>query len=69
MHLLAGNEILGNALFFHPYLEFFSSMFSPLRTKYRETHSIFQYLVRMQGNADQKNSKYGHLLPTESLVY
>lgn len=68
MHLLAGNEILGNVLFFHPYLEFFSSLFCPIQTKYREIQIISQYLVQMRGNAGTENSKYVRLLPTESLL-
>ena len=68
MHLLAGNEILGNVLFFHPYLEFFSALFFPIQTKYGEIQSISQYLVRMRGNAGTENSKYVRLLPTESLL-
>ena len=68
MHLLAGNEMLGNVLFFHPYLEFFSSLFFPIQTKYGKIQSISQYLVRMRGNAGTENSKYVRLLPTESLL-
>ena len=68
MHMLAGNEILGNVLFFHPYLEFFPSLFFPIQTTYGEIQSISQYLVRMWGNAGTENSKYVRLLPTESLL-
>ena len=33
-----------------------------IRTDYGEILHIFPYLVRMQENADQNNSKYGHFL-------
>ena len=42
------------------YLEFFWSIFSRIRTKYREIGSISPYSVRMRVNTDQKNSEYGH---------
>ena len=43
-----------------PYSEFFWSLFSRIQTKYGEILRIFPYSVRMRGNKDQKNSKYGH---------
>ena len=42
-----------------PYLEFFCSVFSPIRTEYGETLCISPYSVRMWENTDQKNSEYG----------
>ena len=43
-----------------PYLDFFWSVFSPIRTEYGEILHISPYSVRMRENTDQKNSKYGH---------
>ena len=47
-----------------PYLEFFWSVFSRIRTKYREMRSISSHSVRcsvrMRENTDQKNSEYKH---------
>ena len=43
------------------YLEFFWSVFSHIRTKYREIRCISLYSVRALENADQKNSNYGNL--------
>ena len=49
-----------------PYSELFWSVFSPIRTEYREIR-IYPYSGRMRENMDQKNSKYGHIL--RSLKY
>ena len=43
-----------------PFLEFFWSVFSRIRTEYGEIRSIAQYSVRIQKNTDQKISEYGH---------
>ena len=43
-----------------PYSELFWSVFSRMRTEYREILRIFPYSVRMRENADQNNSEYGH---------
>ena len=45
-----------------PYLEFFWSVFSQIRTEYGEIRSISPFSVRMRENTDQKNSEYGHFL-------
>ena len=44
-----------------PYSEFFWSVFSRIRTEYGKIRSISPYSVGTPGNADQKNSEYGHL--------
>ena len=44
------------------YSELFWSTFSRIWTEYGEIRSISPYLVRMQENADQNNSKYVHFL-------
>ena len=44
-----------------PYSELFWSVFSHISTEYGEMRNISPYLVRMQENADQNNSEYGHL--------
>ena len=41
-----------------PYSEFFWSVFSLVRTEYKEIHSISPYSVRMLENTALKNSKY-----------
>ena len=41
------------------YSKFFWSIFSCIRTEYGEIRNISPYSVRMRGNTDQKNSKYG----------
>ena len=41
-----------------PYAELFWSLFSRIRTEYREMRSISPYSVQMQGNVDQNNSEY-----------
>ena len=51
-----------------PYLEFFQSVFSRIRTKYRDLRSKFLYSVRMRENTDQKNSEYGHFLRSVSCL-
>ena len=43
-----------------PYLEFFLSVFSRIRTEYGEILYISSYSVRIWENKDQKNSEYGH---------
>ena len=45
-----------------PCSELFWSAFSCIRTEYGEMFLITPYSVRMQKNADQNNSKYGHFL-------
>ena len=45
-----------------PYSELYWSIFSRIRTKYREILSIFPYLVRMRENTDENNSEYRHFL-------
>ena len=45
-----------------PYSDIFWSVFSRIRTEYREIRSIFLSSVRMRWNTDQKNSGYGHFL-------
>ena len=45
-----------------PYFKLFWYVFSRIRLEYREILRISPYSVRMQGNTDQINSKYGHLL-------
>ena len=44
----------------YPYSDLFWSAFSRSRTEYGETLCISSYSVRMQENADQNNSEYGH---------
>ena len=41
-----------------PYSEFFCSVYSSIRTEYREIQSGSPYSVQMQENMDQKNSEY-----------
>ena len=43
-----------------PYLVFFWSVFSRIRTEYGERRSISLHSIRMRENTDQKNSEYGH---------
>ena len=43
-----------------PYLEFFRSAFTRIRTEYEEIRSIPTNSVRMRKNTDQKISEYGH---------
>ena len=43
-----------------PYSMFFWSVFSRIRTEYREIPSISTYSVQMRENTDHKNSEYGH---------
>ena len=40
------------------YSEFYWSVFSRIRTEYREIWSISPYTVPMRENVDQKNSEY-----------
>ena len=48
------------------YSEFFWSVFSRIRTEYREILHIILYSVQIQENVDQKMSKYGHFLSSEA---
>ena len=41
-----------------PYSEFFCSVYSSIRTEYREIRSVSPYSVQMRENMDQKNSEY-----------
>ena len=41
-----------------PYSEFFCSVYSSIRTEYREIQSVSPYSVQMRENMDQKNSEY-----------
>ena len=43
-----------------PYSELLWFIFSRIETKYGQIRSISPYLVLMQENTDQNNSKYGH---------
>ena len=43
-----------------PYSELLWSVFTRIRTEYREARSISPYSVRMWENTDQNNSEYGH---------
>ena len=52
-----------------PYSELFLSLFFRIRTEYGEIRSIYPYSVRMQENADQNNSNYGHFSRSDSDVY
>ena len=45
-----------------PYSELFWSVFSRIRTEYREIQSISPYSVRMQENTDKNNFEYGYFL-------
>ena len=45
-----------------PYSELFWSVFSRIRTQYREIPLISPFSVRMRENTDQNNSEYGHFL-------
>ena len=49
-----------------PYSELFWSAFSSSRTEYGKVRSISPYSVRMQENADQHYSEYGHFSPSVS---
>ena len=43
-----------------PYLEFFQSVFSRIRSEYGDVYSKFLCSFQMRENTDQKNSEYGH---------
>ena len=43
----------------YPYSEFLWSLFTRIRTEYRQILFISPFLVQMWENTDQKNSKYG----------
>ena len=43
-----------------PYLEFFWSVFSYIRTEYGEILHASPYLAWIRENTNQKNSEYGH---------
>ena len=49
-----------------PYSEFFWSVFSRIRTDYREIQNISPYSVQIWENTDQKNSKYEGISCSES---
>ena len=51
-----------------PYLEFFWSVFSRIRTEYGEIQSISPYSVQMQENTDQKNSEYGQFSRSDTFL-
>ena len=51
-----------------PYLEYFWSVFSRIRTEYGEIVRISPYLVRMWENMDQKESEYGGFLRSVSFM-
>ena len=44
------------------YLELFLSVFSRIRTECGEIRRVSPYSVRMQENANENNSEYGHFL-------
>ena len=44
----------------YPYSEFFSFVFSRIRTEYGEILRISRYSVQIQESTDLKNSEYGH---------
>ena len=48
-----------------PYTELFWFTFSRIWTEYGEIGSVSPYSVRMQENANQKNSKHGHFSRSE----
>ena len=48
---------------------FFWSLFSHIRTEYGEILRISLYSVWMWENTDQNNSKYGHVLFSDSHIY
>ena len=50
-----------------PYSEFLWSVFSRIRTEYGEILHISSYSVRIQENADQKNSEYRDFLRSDKL--
>ena len=45
-----------------PYSELFWSVFSCIRTEYKEIFRISSYSIRMRENIDQNNSEPGHFL-------
>ena len=47
------------------YSQLFWSVFSRIRTEYREKLRISPYSVRMRKNTDQNNSEYGHFSRSE----
>ena len=48
-----------------PCSELFWSVFSRIWTEYEEILRISPYLVRVEENADQNNSEYGHILRSD----
>ena len=46
----------------YPYLEFFWSVFSRIRTEYGEILLITPYPVQMRENTDQKNSEHRNFI-------
>ena len=53
----------------YPYLEFFWSVFSRIRTEFGEIQSISSYSVLMWENADQKNSEYWYFSRSDSYLF
>ena len=51
-----------------PYLAFFWSVFSHIRTEYGDLFCKFLFSVRMRENTDQKNSEYGYTLRSDSNI-
>ena len=51
-----------------PYLGFFWSAFSRIRTEYGEILRISSYSFRMRENTDQKNSEYEHFLRSVMVI-
>ena len=52
-----------------PNTEFFWSVFSRIRTGYKNLRSESPYSVRMEEKTDQKNSVFRHFLPSIALSH
>ena len=52
-----------------PYLGFFWSLFSHIRTEYGYLQSKYPCLVRMRENTQQKNSQYRHFLHSDCIKH
>ena len=52
-----------------PFSKFFWSVFSCIRTEYRDLQSKSPYSVRMRENTDQKNSEYGHFSHNDNVYF
>ena len=50
-----------------PCSEFFLSVFSGIKTEYKDLQRKYPYSVHMCKNADQSNSEYGYLLRCDVL--